>query len=390
MPDKKTVIFLLISAAIFTDMMVYSLLIPVLPSYSMTLGADKVQIGIIFGSFSLALLVFSVPFGILSDRIGRWPFMVIGMLSLALTNVIFAFSGNLYVLIAARLLQGMSGAATWSAGLALIADTFEPSERGEKLGLAMAAMSLGTLSGPVLGGLLYDNLGYTYTFVVPSIIACAIGLLFLLNRIPSYCTVSERSSMAPILKTPYTFVACAAAIVFAAATFGLVEPYMPVYLLESFKATPTEIGLIFGAMSMLSVAAQPFVGKLYGNTGSRMLVALGLAGSAAVIVVSMFMPSLLLTGAIFALLGATMGFAITPMLPMLSDLYGGDAKSNSQGFVYGMYNTLFSLGLAIGPFAGGILVAKLTLPLTLSAHALLLLIVGVCSYLMIKEPAHTR
>ena len=172
MPDKKTVIFLLISAAIFTDMMVYSLLIPVLPSYSMTLGADKVQIGIIFGSFSLALLVFSVPFGILSDRIGRWPFMVIGMLSLALTNVIFAFSGNLYVLIAARLLQGMSGAATWSAGLALIADTFEPSERGEKLGLVMAAMSLGTLSGPVLGGLLYDNLGYTYTFVVPSLIAC--------------------------------------------------------------------------------------------------------------------------------------------------------------------------------------------------------------------------
>jgi len=102
------------------------------------------------------------------------------------------------------------------------------------------------------------------------------------------------------------------------------------------------------------------------------------------------MPSLLLTGAVFALLGITMGFAITPMLPMLSELYGGDAKSNSQGFVYGIYNTLFSLGLAIGPFAGGILVAKLTLPLTLSAHALLLLIVGIGSYLVIKEPAHTR
>ncbi len=192
MLDKKNFIFLLISAAIFTDMMVYSLLIPVLPSYSMTLGADKVQIGIIFGSFSLALLVFSIPFGMLSDRIGRWPFMVIGMLSLALTNVIFAFSDNMYVLIAARLLQGMSGAATWSAGLALVADTFEPSERGEKLGLVMAAMSLGTLSGPVLGGLLYDNLGYTYTFVIPSLIAFGIGVMFLLNRIPSRSVVSEK------------------------------------------------------------------------------------------------------------------------------------------------------------------------------------------------------
>ncbi len=118
-------------------------------------------------------------------------------------------------------------------------------------------------------------------------------------------------------------------------------------------------------------------------------MALGLAGSAVVIVTSMFMPSLLLTGLVFAFLGITMGFAITPMLPMLSDLYGGDAKNNSQGFVYGIYNTLFSLGLAIGPFVGGILVVKLTLPLTMSAQALLLLIVGICSYLMIKEPTRT-
>jgi MFS family permease len=390
MLDKKNVILLLVSAAFFTDMMVYSLVIPVLPSYSMTLGADKVMIGIIFGAFSLALLVFSIPFGILSDRTGRKRFMVMGMLSLALTNVIFAFSANIYILILARLLQGMSGAATWSAGLALLADTFGPSERGEKLGIAMAVMSAGMLFGPVVGGLLYDHLGYTFTFIIPSLIACAIGLLFLVNKIPSYCIVSEKSSLAPILRTPYTFLACAAAVVVAAATFGLVEPYMPVYLLESFKATPTEIGLIFGAMSMMSVAAQPVIGRWYSTGNGKTLVALGLAASAAVITVSMFMPSLLLTGLIFAMLGITIGFAITPMMPMLSDLYGGDAESNSQGLVYGIYNTLFSLGLAIGPFVGGVLVSSLSLPLTMFGQALLLLAISVCSYLLIKVPAQAR
>jgi MFS family permease len=165
---------------------------------------------------------------------------------------------------------------------------------------------------------------------------------------------------------------------------------MPVYLLESFKATPTEIGLIFGAMSMMSVAAQPVIGRWYSTGNGKTLVALGLAASAAVITVSMFMPSLLLTGLIFAMLGITIGFAITPMMPMLSDLYGGDAESNSQGLVYGIYNTLFSLGLAIGPFVGGVLVSSLSLPLTMFGQALLLLAISVCSYLLIKVPAQAR
>lgn len=386
MPENKNIIFLLVSAALFTDMMVYSLVIPVLPSYSLSLGADKIVIGIIFGAFSLALLACSIPFGMLSDRLGRQHFMVLGMISLALTNVIFALSSSIYVLIAARLLQGMSGAATWSAGLALLADTFGPSERGEKLGFAMSAMSLGMLLGPVMGGILYDNFGYMYTFIVPSLIASLIGVLFIVARIPSCCVVSEKGSLAPIVRTPYTFLACAVAVVFAAATFGLVEPYMPVYLFESFQATPTSIGIIFGVMSMLSVAVQPIVGKLYSYRTGKTLVALGLATSAAVIAASMLMPSLSLTGTIFALLGATMGFAITPMLPLLSDLYGGNGKNNSQGLVYGIYNTLFSLGLAAGPFIGGVLVANLTLPLTMYSLAFLLILVGVFVYLFIRMP----
>ncbi len=390
MLDRRNLIFILVSAAIFTDMMVYSLVIPVLPSYSLSLGADTVTIGIIFGSFSISLLLFSIPFGIISDKIGRRQFMVLGMLSLAATNVIFALSGDIYILIAARLLQGMSGAATWSAGMAMLADTFDRGERGARLGLTMSIMSLGMLIGPVIGGLLYDNLGYAPTFIIPSVLACVIGILFIAVKEPAIAVeqLPFFKRVSPFLKAPKLIIVIALAAIFGAATYGILEPYMPVYLFSTYRASPTIIGLAFGALSLLGMIVQPFIGKLYDAHGGNTLIAGGLVCSAFVILGSLLMPSLYGTIAVFALLGITMGCALTPMLPLLSDLYGGDADSNTKGLVYGIYNTLFSLGLALGPFIGGLLIAGAGFKATLTGHAILLILIGVAAYAFIKQPKH--
>ncbi len=384
--DRKTIIFLLVSAAIFTDMMVYSLVIPVLPSYATSLGADELTIGVIFGAFSLALLMFSIPIGLLSDRTGRRPIMVIGMLTLAAATVVFALSSNIYVLIIARIIQGMSGAATWSAGLALLADTYGPEERGEKLGFAMSVMSVGMLIGPVVGGLIYDNLGYVPTFVIPAIIASTIGVLFMIGKTsyPAIAKSEGTSYLKPIKNAPVVFLTCAAIIVIGAGTFGLVEPYMPVYLHDTFEATPTAIGLAFGFMSLLSAVTQPFAGKLYDRHGGRTIITAGLVASSVVIAVAMLMPTLALTAVVFALIGCTISFVLSPMMPLLSDLYGSGAAGGSQGFAYGVYNTLFSLGLALGPFLGGIAITTFSFPDTLYGHAVLLLVTGVLCFAFIR------
>ncbi len=385
MTGRKNLVFALVSAAIFMDMMVYTLVIPVLPSYAMKLGANTVTIGVIYGAYSVALLLFSIPFGILSDRLGRRSFMVLGMLTLAATNVVFALSTDVSVLIAARLLQGMSAAATWSAGLAMLADTFGAEERGKRLGLAMSAMSAGTLVGPAAGGILYDNLGYALTFIIPSVLACIVGLAFLAVSEPSGRAPSMpfRQRLAPYLRSPRTFLAISLAVVIGAVTYGILEPFMPVYMYDMFSATPTMVGLAFGAMSLLSIVAQPLVGRLYDLRGGRSLIAAGMASSALVVAGCALTPSFALTAVVFSLLGITMGFALTPMLPLLSDLYGG---GNSSGMAYGIYNTLFSLGLAVGPFAGGVMVAAYTLPVTLYVNAALLAGAGLIIYLSIGQP----
>jgi MFS transporter, DHA1 family, multidrug resistance protein len=380
--DRRTTVFLLVSAAIFTDMMVYSLVIPVLPSYAMRLGADELTVGVIFGVFSLALLAFSIPAGLLSDRTGRRPLLVAGMLTLAAATVVFALSANVYVLIAARIIQGISGAATWSAGLALLADTYGPGERGEKLGLAMSVMSVGMLLGPVAGGLIYDHLGYTATFVIPAVIASVIGVLFLTGRTiyPEIVRSDGTGYLRPIRKSPAVFFTCLAIIVVGAATFGLAEPYMPVYLYQTFAASPTAIGLAFGLMALLGAVTQPFAGKLYDRHGGRKMITAGLFASALVLAVAMLMPTLALTAGVFALIGCAISFVLSPMMPLLADLYGNGAEGGSQGFAYGVYNTLFSLGLALGPLIGGLAITRFSFPAAFYGQAVLLCGAGLLCY----------
>lgn len=379
--DRKHVIFTIVAAAMLIDMMMYTLVIPILPSYSISLGADEVMIGVIFGAFSLALLLFSIPFGALSDRIGRRPLLVAGMFLLALTNLVFVVSDNLYLLVLARIIQGISGAATWSAGLALIADTFDASERGSKLGMAMAIMSAGTLTGPVVGGVLYDTLGYRMTFILPSVLTILLGSLFLLIRIP-HRSPGEKGNYAKLLKkAPAALLVCALATVVGALTFGLLEPFLPVYLFQEFSATPTIIGIAFGAMSLVNIVAAPVVGSLYDRFGGRGLLASGMVLTGVTIAVMMIMPSLELTILLFAVAGITISMALTPMLPLLTDLFGGEGSS--QGFIYGIYNTLFSMGLAIGPLLGGVIITKFSLPLTVFGQSVLLIATGLIFFTVI-------
>ena len=153
-------ILVLVALVIFMDMAIYGLLIPVFPEYAPRLGVDESFVGIVFGLYAAMLLLFSIPMGLLSDRVGRRPLIVVGMLLLALATALFGFSATVTHLIVARAVQGISAAATWSAGLALIAETCDPARLGERMGIALSAVGFGTVIGPVLGGLLFEYLGF--------------------------------------------------------------------------------------------------------------------------------------------------------------------------------------------------------------------------------------
>src|SRR5438552_15288476 len=131
----------LVTLATFTDIVAYSIAIPVLPDLSRRLGASPTMIGFLFASFGVTLLTVSIPMGAASDRIGRKAPMIAGLAALAAATLLFAFATTLPWLFAARLVQGAADAVTWVVGFALIADLYAADERGRATGFVMSGTS---------------------------------------------------------------------------------------------------------------------------------------------------------------------------------------------------------------------------------------------------------
>ncbi len=378
-PDAILVLVVLV---IFMDMTIYGLLIPVFPQYAPRLGVDESVIGAVFGIYAAMLLLFSIPMGLLSDRVGRRPLIVVGMLLLALATALFGFSTTVTHLVVARTVQGVSAAATWSAGLALLADTCDPSRLGEKMGIALSAVWLGAVLGPVVGGLLFEYVGYMATFLVPAVVVASVGLLVL--AVPVRTCRQEGSPGWPKMLPSGAFLplaACAAAIIAVSGTYGVVDPYLPVYLHAAFSASPATIGLVFAVLAVAAILVQPAAGRIYDRYGgSRYLIGGGLLLSGVATLAAMQAETLMLaTAAVFAL-GAALSCALVPTMPILAGIYRG---RGSQGAAYGLYNTFFSVGLSAGPFAGAAIAARWPLPAIFLLQAAVLGVMGTLGLLII-------
>src|SRR5512133_2491390 len=165
-PAPPTAALLVTALAFHVDMLLYYLLVPLLPRYARDLHLNQMEIGTPSGSYAVALLLATFPVAALTDRYGRRAPMLWGLAGLAVTTLVFAVSKHYWLLVLARFLQGIAGAATWLPGMALLADHFPSETRGRAMGTAFAAANLGVLIGPPLSGFLDQHAGASAPFLL--------------------------------------------------------------------------------------------------------------------------------------------------------------------------------------------------------------------------------
>jgi len=171
-----------LSSIMFFRMFGLFLVLPVFSLLAQTLkGATPLLIGLAFGGYGLTQAVLQIPFGIWSDRIGRKPVIMAGLLLFIIGSLIAAFADNIYLMIVARLLQG-AGAIS-SAVFALIADLTRPEVRtranagiGASIGIAFGGAFF---IAPFLGGFA----GLSGIFGLITLMA-TIGLFILWRFVP--------------------------------------------------------------------------------------------------------------------------------------------------------------------------------------------------------------
>src|SRR5258708_5152883 len=149
--SSRTFALALICFATFTDIVAYSVAVPVLPDLTRRLGASPTMIGLLFASFGVTLLGVAIPMGAVSDRMGRKGPLVGGLVALILATLMFAYARTLPALFAARLAQGAADAVTWVVGFALLADLYDSTERGRVSGIVMSGASSAFIIAPSLG-----------------------------------------------------------------------------------------------------------------------------------------------------------------------------------------------------------------------------------------------
>jgi len=149
MKGKLTV--LMITA--FVDMLGLAMVIPLLPFYATKLGASATIVGVLIAAFSIAQLASAPLWGRFSDRYGRRPALLVGLLISAVAYVVFAYASTLWLLLLSRIVQGLGG-GTIGVVQAYVADASDPNDRAKSLGWLSAATSLGAVVGPAIGSAL--------------------------------------------------------------------------------------------------------------------------------------------------------------------------------------------------------------------------------------------
>lgn len=138
-------------ATVFADMVGVLMVLPLLPFYAERLGANESIVGALVGVFFLAQLLTSPIVGRLSDRYGRRPMIIAGLVASAVSYVLFGLATSIFLLFLSRVIQGAVG--TTAVVQAYVADAVEPQDRAKALGWVTAATSAGVMLGPLLGSL---------------------------------------------------------------------------------------------------------------------------------------------------------------------------------------------------------------------------------------------
>jgi EmrB/QacA subfamily drug resistance transporter len=145
------------------------------------IGASQSQLEWAINSYTLVFAGLLFTFGVLGDRLGRKRVLIAGLVLFGLGSLFSAYSHSPDVLIAARAVMGLGGAAVLPQTLSIIANVFEPGERAKAIGIWTSAVGIGVAIGPVLGGLLLAHFWWGSVFLinVPVTIAGVIASLFL-------------------------------------------------------------------------------------------------------------------------------------------------------------------------------------------------------------------
>jgi multidrug resistance protein len=357
-------------------MMGVGIIIPNIVYHAETNHVTVPQATLLFTLYSLMQFLFAPVWGHLSDRLGRKPILVAGLLGNAVGLAMFGMSTQLPFLYAARGFSGLMSSAALPTAMAYVADVTDEKSRGRGMGLMGAAMGLGFIFGPGIGGYL-SRFGYGIPFLVASglnLLTCILAALLLRESLGTraHATTGEGSpeitapegplsSDVPVLEPPIiprTSRALASPLLpfylvafFVTFSMASLESVFPWYIKHTFGFGARDMGVMFLFMGIVVFLVQGFLlGRWIGALGEENVLVSGLMINALgfLLVIAAGGPVSLTA----ALVVGGVGNQI--MRPTNASLITKRTK-RGRGAAIGIMDSFDSAGRILGPMAAGAL-----------------------------------
>jgi len=350
--NKALVVIL---SAVILDSIGIGLIFPILPALLREVGhTDNIAtlLGVMLALYAACQFMFSPILGVLSDRFGRRPVLLISLAGAAIDYLVMAFAPELWMLVLGRAISGITS-ANMAVATAYITDISNEEERAQRFGLFHAMFGIGFIIGPVLGGILGDYWVRAPFIAAALLNGCNFALaLFVLpeSRKGQKGAKFDLHTLNPFLPLRW------------ALTFSSLIPLMAIFVIMNFVGTMygtmwalfsedsfgwdgLMIGLSLGAFGIFHAGAQAFLtGPAVARLGERLALIVGMACELAALVILGF---------------ATQGwvlFALAPLfalggigMPALQSMTTRQVGPDKQGQLQGVLASLVSLAAVFGP-----------------------------------------
>ena len=345
--------------------MFYAAVVPLLPTLTHELHLSKASAGVLTAGYAAGTLFGSIPGGMLAAEAGPRTTIYTGLFLMGFSSLAFGLLDNIVLLDAARFVQGVGGACTWSGSLAWLIGEIPAERRGSAIGGALAAGIGGALFGPVIGTLAHA-LGRAPVFSAVVVVAGALAVAVALLPAPSPQPPQPgpRRLLAE-LRRPGIAIGMWLVTLPAIAS-GMINVLAPLRL-SALGASAAGIGATFLIAAGLEALISPAVGDVSDRRGRMFPLRIGLAAAAVVLLCFTISDTVLVVAGVVVLAAVALGSFWAPAMAMLSD--AAESRGIGLGYAMALINLAWAAGQIIGAAGGGAL-AKATgdaVPFAISA-----------------------
>ncbi|KAM8973756.1 chromaffin granule amine transporter-like [Pelodytes ibericus] len=321
---------------------------------------ENVQVGLLLASKGITQLLVNPLVGLFTNRFGYDLPMLCGFVVTFASTLTFAFAETYVLMFVARAIQGIGSSLSTVAGLGMLAHVYtDDYERGQAMGIALGGLAFGVLVGPPFGSVMYEFVGKSSPFLVLAALALLDGVLQLCILRPSKITTSTTAptSYWALLKDPYILIA-AGSLFFANLAIGMLEPTLPIWMIETMCSPKWQLGLAFLPASISYFICTNLFGILAHKIGRWLCCLLGM------ILVGISTLCIPLAVNIYGLIGPTAGIGIalgmvdSSIMPIMGHLV--DIRHSSvYGGIYAISDMALCFGFALGPSIGGVIAKEI-------------------------------